>query len=84
MQPTHNTKRLNQAVSSREMKLFEKKEFLKKKSYFFMKNAGKQAFNLIRKNFKNKQPIIVLCGPGNNGGDGFIIAKYLKKHISRN
>ena len=80
MQPTHNTKRLNQAVSSREMKLFEKKEFLKKKSYFFMKNAGKQAFNLIRKNFKNKQPIIVLCGPGNNGGDGFIIAKYLKKH----
>ena len=80
MQTVHNAKGLDQVVSSREMKLFEKKEFLKKKSYFFMKNAGKQAFNLIKKNFKNKQPIIVLCGPGNNGGDGFIIAKYLIDH----
>jgi len=77
MQTVHNAKGLKQAVSSREMKLFEKKEFFKKKSYFFMKNAGKQVFNLIKKNFKRKQPIIVLCGPGNNGGDGFIIAKYL-------
>ena len=80
MQPTHNTKRLEQAISSQEMRLFEKNEFLKKESYFFMKNAGRQVFNLIRKNFKNKQPIIVLCGPGNNGGDGFIIAKYLKSY----
>ena len=82
MQVVHNVKRLDQAVSSQEMRLFEKNEFLKlkKESYFFMKNAGKQAFNLIRKNFKKKQPIIVLCGPGNNGGDGFIIAKYLKNH----
>ncbi len=42
-----------------------------------MKNAGKQVFDLIKKNFKKKQPVIVLCGPGNNGGDGFIIAKHL-------
>ena len=80
MQPTHNIKRLKQAISSQEMRLFEKNEFLKKESYFFMKKAGRQAFNLIRKNFKIKQPIIVLCGPGNNGGDGFIIAKYLKSY----
>ena len=80
MQAAHNIKGLEQAISSQEMRLFEKNEFLKKESYFFMKNAGRQAFNLIRKNFKNKQPIIVLCGPGNNGGDGFIIAKYLKSY----
>ena len=80
MQPTHNTKRLEQAISSQEMRLFEKNEFLREESYFFMKNAGRQVFNLIRKNFKNKQPIIVLCGPGNNGGDGFIIAKCLINH----
>ena len=49
MQTVHNVKGLKQAVSSREMKLFEKKEFFKKKSYFFMKNAGKQVFNLIKK-----------------------------------
>ncbi len=77
MQTVHDIKELDQIVSSGEMKLFEKREFLKKKSYFFMKNAGKQVFDLIKKNFKKKQPIIVLCGPGNNGGDGFIISKHL-------
>ena len=80
MQTVHNIKELDQVVSTEEMRLFEKKEFLKKKSYFFMKNAGKQVFDLIKKNFKNKQPKIVLCGPGNNGGDGFIIAKHLIDH----
>jgi NAD(P)H-hydrate epimerase len=80
MQTAHNIKELDQVVSSGEMKLFEKREFFKKKSYFFMKNAGKKVFDLIKKNFKNKQPIIVLCGPGNNGGDGFIIAKHLIDH----
>ena len=80
MQTIHSINRADRVVSSKTMKNFEKKEFLKKESYFFMKNAGKQAFNLIRKNFKNKQPIIVLCGPGNNGGDGFIIAKCLINH----
>ncbi len=42
MQTVHNVKGLKQAVSSREMRLFEKKEFLKKKSYFFMKNASQE------------------------------------------
>ena len=80
MQLVHNENTSNQAVSSKEMKIFEKSEFLKKDSYFFMKNAGKQVFLMIRQIFNNKQPIIVLCGPGNNGGDGVVLAKYLKKN----
>ena len=63
---------------SEEMKRFEKLNFLKKNSYFFMKKAGLQVFNFIKDNFRKKQPIIVLCGPGNNGGDGFVIARHLK------
>ena len=45
-----------------------------------MKNAGRTVFQFIRKKFDNNQPIIVLCGPGNNGGDGFVIAKHLKDY----
>ena len=42
MQTVHNIKELDQVVSTEEMRLFEKKEFLKKKSYFFMKNASQE------------------------------------------
>ena len=45
-----------------------------------MQKAGKRVFEFINNNFKNKKPIIVLCGPGNNGGDGFIIARHLMNH----
>ena len=42
-----------------------------------MKKAGNSIFKFISSNFNNKQPIIVLCGPGNNGGDGFVVARNL-------
>ena len=47
-------------------------------SFSLMKNAGTAAAKIILKLIK-KQPIIVVCGPGNNGGDGFILAEYLRK-----
>ena len=73
MQNTHGS----EVFMSDEMKRFEKTNFLKKNSYSFMKKAGYKVFKFIKDNFKKKQSIIVLCGPGNNGGDGFIIAKHL-------
>ena len=72
--------KMNEIFNSKEMKRFEKGHFLKKSSFSFMKNAGEKVFKFIINNFKNKQPIIVLCGPGNNGGDGFVIAKRLVDH----
>ena len=42
-----------------------------------MKKAGRRVFEFVSNKFKNKQKIIVLCGPGNNGGDGFVVAKQL-------
>ena len=68
---------MNEIFYSDEMKKFEQENFLKKSSYSFMKKAGDQIFKFINKNFKKKFPIIVLCGPGNNGGDGFVVAKQL-------
>ena len=68
---------MKEIFNSKEMKRFEKGHFIKENSYFFMQKAGKIVFEFIKKNFRNKKKVIVLCGPGNNGGDGFVIARHL-------
>jgi len=76
MSVMHNTHG-SEVFLSEEMKRLEKLNFLKKNSYLFMHEAGYKVFKFIKDNFKKKQSIIVLCGPGNNGGDGLVTAKYL-------
>ena len=68
---------MSEILNSDEMRRFERRQFFKKNSYSFMQKAGKRVFEFISNNFKNKKTIIVLCGPGNNGGDGFVIARHL-------
>ncbi len=45
-----------------------------------MENAGRGVLCVLRKRFPqwNKEKIAVLCGKGNNGGDGFVVARYLR------
>ena len=71
---------MNEIFSPEEMRRLEQVQFLKRSSYPFMQKAGSQVFKFINNRFKNKQPVIVLCGPGNNGGDGFIVARHLIDH----
>lgn len=44
-----------------------------------MENAGRSAFEEIARRFPDfrKKKISILCGKGNNGGDGFVIARHL-------
>ncbi len=45
-----------------------------------MENAGRNAAELIRASIRDSdQPaaVCILCGRGNNGGDGFVIARHL-------
>ncbi len=42
-----------------------------------MENAGKSCADLISKKYSVKKKILVFCGNGNNGGDGFVISRWL-------
>ncbi|SEH70607.1 yjeF C-terminal region, hydroxyethylthiazole kinase-related/yjeF N-terminal region [Paracoccus alkenifer] len=42
-----------------------------------MERAGAGAAHAIRRRFPQARTAVVLCGPGNNGGDGFVVARHL-------
>lgn len=42
-----------------------------------MERAGQAVTEAVVQRFR-PQPVVVLCGPGNNGGDGYVIARLLK------
>ena len=70
---------MKKIYSAEEIQTIEKKEFEKlRNSYVLMKRAGTNCAKKIYKSKLNSK-FIVLCGPGNNGGDGLVISKVLKK-----
>jgi len=70
---------MEKIYSVEEIHNIEKKEFKKlKSSYVLMKRAGTNCAKKIYKSKLNSK-FIVLCGPGNNGGDGLVISQVLKK-----
>ena len=46
-------------------------------SRLLMENAGRSIFDYIRSIDQNFSKVIILCGLGNNGGDGFVLARQL-------
>src|ERR1700675_3141196 len=48
-------------------------------SLTLMEGAGKSVAGFIRQQFRKlrRRGIVILCGKGNNGGDGFVVARHL-------
>ncbi len=42
-----------------------------------MENAGRAVADDLARRFPDAGTVAVLCGPGNNGGDGFVAARHL-------
>ncbi len=66
-------------VKMRELEL--NSAFIGLPPVILMENAGRGAYEEIKRRFNvNNSRIIVFCGTGNNGGDGFVIARQLSAH----
>jgi len=65
-------------LNSIEIKAVEKEEFkFRKNSFSLMQSAGERCSDYISSKISKNDEILVICGPGNNGGDGFIIGNCL-------
>jgi len=63
-------------ISSQDMGILEVKSGISRLN--LMENAGRAAYQAIKQKFDLKdKKILVVCYHGNNGGDGFVAARYL-------
>jgi hydroxyethylthiazole kinase-like uncharacterized protein yjeF len=44
--------------------------------YELMRRAGQSAWRALLEHWPQARRIVVACGPGNNGGDGYVLARY--------
>ena len=56
-------------------------EYVKRKysisETILMENAGAALFDFIKNKADKNSKILILAGPGNNGGDGFVLMRHL-------
>ena len=67
----------NNSIYSKELiTRSENITFIKESSFNVMKRAANACYNFISLNYSVCK-VLVICGPGNNGGDGLLIAQML-------
>jgi NAD(P)H-hydrate epimerase len=70
------------SISVAQMRALEEEKFASGLSIFdLMERVGRDCAKLIESRLETenrKRPVVIFSGPGNNGGDGIVAAKYLK------
>ena len=67
-------------VTKDQMKAIEKQANDRGLPYLqMMENAGTAAFRLLTQRLPGLRTAAVFCGSGNNGGDGFVLARLLRE-----
>src|SRR6202162_2240032 len=77
----HHENRPMKIVSAAEMREIDRAttERFGVPSLTLMENAGSAIATFILENFKKANRVAVVCGKGNNGGDGFVVARKLHR-----
>jgi len=71
-------KETRSAISSREMRALElNAEYFGISLLQLMENAGRGVAAEIAERFDESKSVVVFCGLGGNGGDGFVVARHL-------
>lgn len=70
-------------ISSEEMSAIEENAVgLGFSRLLMMENAGAKVADFILKKYGgNVRSVVVVCGTGNNGGDGFVVARHLRNNL---
>lgn len=80
--PSQNTQYLYQARQARQVR--EGEVVVAKAQgvslYQLMERAGAAAFALLMEQYPSLRELCVVCGKGNNGGDGYVVARLAQGH----
>jgi hydroxyethylthiazole kinase-like uncharacterized protein yjeF len=69
---------LSPSISSRDMRALEvNAEYFGISMLQLMENAGRSTADEVAKRFEPSKKVVVFCGLGGNGGDGFVAARHL-------
>ena len=69
---------MSETITSDEMRALElNAEYFGVSRLQLMENAGHQVAQEIVSRFKPDKPVLIFCGLGGNGGDGFVAARHL-------
>src|SRR5690606_18373941 len=71
---SHLPRAIHTAAQVRELERYAI-ETLGISGYTLMSRAGAAAFATLKQAWPEARTLLVVCGPGNNGGDGYVLAR---------